>query len=664
MTLDSPLYHWLRAVGYGALLGATTGGLVGLAESSLAAVLGLFTISLPSFLPLTVFYFIAWGAVGAAIGAVVGGWVLLVRRRGSIAHVIHLLNAIIIPLILLVVIGELVNYLVLPRAASPPSLAFDAALLVVCILLGRFILRAGRRRATSGTGTSPFRTRLASACAILVILTAAAAIIPLRQPAEQQDERTQIAEGPSVLLLVADALRPDHLGCYGYERDTSPSIDSLAEDGVVFENAYANAPSTKPSTASFVTSLYPSTLGLYDFYTSLPESAPTLMQEMAKAGYRTAVLSANSFISPLMGFGRDVDYFYYRAPRLTSKTALGRGARMMKVRVPATAWFSDTLEALAGRLPRTMGNVVFRGAGAGIMNEEFLSWIDGDPDAPFFAYVHYMETHTPYNPTPPYDTAFMPDEAGPVLTDFPKYSRGLLPFRTAAPISERDRESLIGQYDGAIAALDNEIGHLIDELESRDLLDRALVVVTADHGDEFHEHKAWGHGHSLHEEVIRVPLIYRLPGARAGGRRVSGLASHVDLMPTILGAAGSPAAESEGLAGSNLWSIIVSGEEIGREPIMFAEHLSGQEYTGTLREFGEKVIYTSYEGKQSIMLFDLTSDPGEQHNLEGERPQVAAALASKLFARREELLSTQRITERKVMDAEALEQLRALGYIR
>ena len=654
---------WMVGSLYSGLIGATFGGLTGLAESGLAAIFGFFTVTPASIFTVAVFYTIAWGVAGLAVGLVVGGIALLSRKLQSLTTLAPVLSALVVSLIVFVTVGELANLFFLPRVLSTPSLLFDGALLVACLMLGRTIFRLIKRRAESGRVARFIRSPLARALAALVVLTAVAAVVPSGRPEEQGAVRTRTATGPNVLLLVADAMRPDHLGCYGYERDTSPNIDSLAGEGVLFENAYANAPATKQSTASYVTSLYPSTLAMNHVSASLPESTPILMEEMSRGGYRTAVLSANPFISPLLGYGRDVDFFYYRAPRLTSKTALGQAARMLAVRVPVASWPDRSLKTLERVLPKVLGRVEFVGDRADVMHQALLSWIDEDPDASFFAYVHYMETHTPYAAVPPYDTAFGPDDGKPILTDFPQYSRGLLPFRLADPIPERDRQSLIGQYDGAIADLDNQIGSLMEELRRRGLAARTLVVVTADHGDEFYEHGAWGHGHSLHEEVIKVPLIFHYPGSLPQGKRIRALVSHVDLMPTLLGAIESTATESEELEGTNLWPALRSGSAPEREKILFAEYLSGLEYTATLRVRDEKLIFTSYEGKEISAVFDLASDPGELRDLSEERPHVRIDLMSRLLDRRQDLLANRKRVELKVLDDEAREQLRALGYI-
>lgn len=663
MTGRRRLRLWPVGSLYSGLVGATFGGFVGLAESGLASIFGFFPVMPTSIFPVAVFYTLAWGIAGLAIGLVLGGIALLGRKPHSFGTLAPVLSAVIVPLILFVTVGELANIFLLPRVLSAPSLLFDGALLVACLMLGRTIFRLIRKRIQSGRAAPFISSPLARAFLVLVLLAVAAAFIQPGHPEEQGAAETRAASGPNVLLLVADAMRPDHLGCYGYALDTSPSIDLLAREGVLFENAYANANATKLSSSSYVTSLYPSTLSMSHVTASIPESTPLLMEAMSKGGYRTAVLSANSFISPLLGYGRGVGFFYYREPRVTSNTALGKVARMHSLQIPGASWLLRSLKVLEKVVPRAAGHAEFVGDRADVMHEALLSWIDQDPDASFFAYVHYMETHTPYAPRPPYDTAFGPNDGTPALTDFPDYPGGFLPFRLADPIPERDHLSLVGQYDGAIADLDNEIGSLMEELRRRGLAERTLVIVTADHGDEFHEHGAWGHGHSLYDEVIKVPLIFHHPGLLPKGCRIAELTSHIDLMPTLLGAVESTAAESEDLAGTNLWPALMSGSVPEREEILFAECTSGLEYMATLRVRDEKLIYTSYEGEEVSVVHDLSSDPGELRDLSDERPEVRIELMSRLLSMRQALLADRRETELKVLDDVAEEQLRALGYI-
>jgi arylsulfatase A-like enzyme len=466
-----------------------------------------------------------------------------------------------------------------------------------------------------------------------------------------------------VVLLLADAMRSDHLGCYGYARNTSPNIDRLAAEGVLFENAYSKAPKTKESTATLVTSLSPSVLGMGRINDSLPESALLLMEEMRKGGYRTAVLSANPLVSPLFGFDRGVDFFYYKTPVITRMTGLGKAAGRIIRQVPNTGWVLRFLKAVAGILPHSVGRAGYAGESSDVMHDALLPWIDEDAGTPFFAYVHYMETHTPYVPRAPYDTMFTPADVAKPLHEFPKYRTGFLPFYTAPPLPASDLQGLIGQYDGAIADLDNEIGVLMRELRSRGLANRTLVVVTADHGDEFYDHQAWGHGHSLHEELIRVPLIFYLPGSLAGGTRSQAVVSLIDLMPTLLGAAGLPVADSEELEGKNLWPAIEAGRDPEGETDLFVECLSGSNYAAALRTGNEKLIFVSYDAREAMTLFDLVSDPHEQHDLSEEQPERTNALASELIARRQALIAQRKQGGRRTLDETTEESLRALGYI-
>lgn len=306
------------------------------------------------------------------------------------------------------------------------------------------------------------------------------------------------APRPSVVLIVVDTLRADRLGVYGNPRGLTPFLDSLASRGTVFQYAYAPSSWTVPSVASLFTSRYPSQHRATTLNAKLVASEITLGETLAAAGYRTAGVTANFRLTQDLGFGQG----FQRWQALLNKEGEG-----VKIR-------GDELR------------------------RESLSAFDklAPTDAPLFLYLQYMEPHPPYDPPPDQRARFQipgVDEARAQALNR-KVLTG--PFKE---LTVDDAAVLASRYDGEVAAVDAEIRELFAALESRGLLTNAIIVITADHGEEFGEHGAFTHGQTLFEPVVRVPLIVIAPGYR-GGQVSNETASLIDVAPTILALAGLP----------------------------------------------------------------------------------------------------------------------------
>jgi arylsulfatase A-like enzyme len=388
------------------------------------------------------------------------------------------------------------------------------------------------------------------------------------------------------------------------------------------------------------------------------------MEEMRRGGRRTAVFSANALVSPLFGFGRGVDFFYSKTFPVMKRTVVGQASIALGWQVPRLKWIRRSLEALQRLVPMTGGGLAYQGESCEALNSAFLSWLDLDTEASFFAYIHYMETHAPFVPPSPYDVLFDPDYDGEKQTDFPPSVRAMLPFTEGTELAERDLENLVAQYDGSIAYFDHNLGLLLRELESRGADEQTLIVITADHGEEFYDHRSWGHGHSLHEELIRVPLIMWCPKHLRPGQRFEAAVRHVDLMPTMLGAVGtSTAGGPGGLVGRNLWLSLVSGHPQLEDPPVYAECFSGTEHARAIRVQDDKLILTQSRDRESIAVFDLSRDPHERHDRSSEVPHLRNALMSELIAVHEDALARKMQTRQIQMDEGTKETLRTLGYI-
>ena len=322
---------------------------------------------------------------------------------------------------------------------------------------------------------------------------------------------------------MVDTLRADHLSCYGYFRETSPTLDRLAREGVLFENSYASGIPTGPGFTSIVTGLYPTSHKYYITPWDVPNSyqlddnIPVLAEMMWDAGYVTAAVdNLINFRSHMKHFVRG--YEYYMNPTKTSR------------------WVHHHVTAAE-------------------VNRMAIPWLRGHSYERFFLFVHYWDPHTPYNQPEGYRKVFrhrrgdysdLKVEKAASYEYVPGWGR-------IGEIVEGDEERSIDLYDGEILYVDNAIAELVETMRDEGILDDTLLIITSDHGEQLGQHGIWGHA-GLHESVIRVPLIVRYPKKFPKGVRVKLYAQQVDIVPTILELAGTPA--SSRLEGVSLLDLV------------------------------------------------------------------------------------------------------------
>jgi arylsulfatase A-like enzyme len=438
--------------------------------------------------------------------------------------------------------------------------------------------------------------------------------------------------GCSVVLISIDTLRADHLGCYGYPRPTSPRIDRLAAEGVLFENAYAPSYHTADSHMSLFSGLHPSVHRVRNATGSrtveaLPAAVRTLPEALREAGLDTAGFHGGGNVSPSYGFGRG--FAEYRA----------------------------TLNDL----------------------RPAIDWLErrrAEPRRPFFLFAHTFRTHDPYLPDPPYDRLWYPEYRGDVFSRAEEFAAHLrtdkfeekrnLFWSRVDPGRPEDVAKIVALYDGAIRQADDEVGALLDAATS--LPQRVLVVLVSDHGEEFFEH-----GGKLHDEVweetLRVPLVIRHPDGRGAGTRVRRRVGLVDLAPTILEALaleplplaqGRPLSRAIRAAGDARPEPVLAEKVVGPPPGAAGEPSLKQ----ALLLGDDKLVTRPGAAGQ---LFDLAADPGEKLDLRQSRAATAERLG--------ELLGKRNALNRKLreaipgaaaaveLDDETVERLRALGYL-
>jgi arylsulfatase len=414
-------------------------------------------------------------------------------------------------------------------------------------------------------------------------LVAAAAVAPkwLRQE-----------PAPLVIVVVFDALRADHLSQYGYPLDTSPGLEKLARRATLFEQAYAPSSYTTASTASLLTGQSPLRHGARRQGASLAAESETLAEVLGAHGFRTRGISFNPVVADATGF---------------------------------TQGFEDFVEREAGS-PFNLYPDIARGI------ERIHAWLEDD-GVPQLVYFQPMNTHGPY---------LVPESAASTLLGRPpddrfRYYGSPMAEILAGEVAKRSEvtpeyvKSAIERYDTAIRYSTDALGAFLETLEAQGKLDEALVVVTADHGDEFFEHGGFSHGYTLYDEVIRVPLIVKLPGQREA-RRVPDRVTLMDVMPTIAEAVGAPA--PVGLDGRSLLAF-TRGEAPPPAPtIPLVVDFSPRLVARGRIEGDHKLIAIdeSYDGlSHALRLFDLGEDPHERTDIATQDPVLTRILHAKLL---------------------------------
>ena len=451
-------------------------------------------------------------------------------------------------------------------------------------------------------------------------------------------------DGPNVVIVTIDTLRADHLGCYGYDRPTSPLLDAVAAEGVVCEDPSAAASWTKPATGTILTGLHPSRHGAlyHGSQLQLPEGERTLAEAFRDAGYVTAGFVSNPNLKKVFLFDRGFDLFFDSPVEDTVTLASIR-----------SSWFGKVLM----RLMRHQFNWKYEND-VHQMNRHVLSWIDENKDNRFFLYAHYIDPHIPYAPPEPHRSDFAQDHG-------------------MALFNERKEKVGIDLYDAEIRYMDDGFGDLVERLKEHGLWENTLLVVTSDHGEEFFEHGVLGHGFSLYQPVVGVPLIFHGPGV-AKGHRIQEPVQILDMPSTVLELAGTG---DERLGDGRSFAQFVRGEEWETPRTYFIESEFGHDehdtrsfvFTG-VREGRWKLVLTEANayfppenpkyGREA--LYDLENDPGETQNLfhEPEHRELVQRLLGELLAHSEHLSQTGfRDVEPAALDAATQESLRALGYL-
>jgi arylsulfatase A-like enzyme len=469
---------------------------------------------------------------------------------------------------------------------------------------------------------------------------------------ENQDRRDDLAvwinpvllsrQGPgpgrrkNVILISLDATRPDHLGCYGYGRPTSPALDELAADGTLFLNTYSQAPYTLASHMTMLTGEFPTTHRVFHVTDALGPSIPTLAERLQARGLLTAAFTGGGLMDARYGYARGFDEFHDRI-------------------------ISQEARDVVGPLWRNVS-----------------SWLARNQDQPFFVFLHTYQVHSPYRAPAPLGTMFLDKSAAWTQVNLEQFI-GAGYVHKYAPLSEPQRRNVIALYDGGIRYTDeNLIRPLLDELKRLGLYDDTLLIITADHGEEFFDHLTWGHSNTLYDELLRVPMVMRFPGGRFRGARVGPNARLVDIVPTVLDELGLARAARK-LDGASLIPLIEGKETKDRFCLsylpdnIFADPMPSKialvqgRYKIILNEKYPDRAHTYFTPPPPDMapveLFDLKEDPGERHNLVGAKGEIVRRMIAELQPYLD-AAKAKTSGSKALVDRELEERLRALGYVK
>jgi arylsulfatase A-like enzyme len=421
-----------------------------------------------------------------------------------------------------------------------------------------------------------------------------------------------LSSGPNFILISVDTLRADHLGCYGYFRNTSPNIDKFAKEGILFRNCVGISSWTLPSHLSMLTGLYPISHGANTRRDKLIDKVLTLPEALKDKGYVTAGFVSGYFVSSEFGYKQQFDIYDERY----------------------LASFKDITSDK--------------------INEAAISWLKQNFSKKFFLFIHYYDVHFDYIPPPPYNVMFDANYQGDLTGK--KY------YKKASITDKRDLEHMIALYDGEIRWTDSHIGKLLEEIERLGVDNRTVIILTSDHGDEFLEHGRKGHGNNLYETTIHTPFILKIPGGEKGVIRDDPI-SPVDIMPTLLALAGVHIKVE--LDGRDLTNLEDKKRAIFSE-LNFKSHIYRDiNIQKSIRLGRYKMIFDFLRGEQKF--FDLKEDPQEKENLMNSESsshiETKKELAEKFFKWLKVREEKQERAVKVELDDVTKKQLKSLGYL-
>jgi len=433
----------------------------------------------------------------------------------------------------------------------------------------------------------------------------------------------------AIVLISIDTLRPDHLNFYGYGRSTSSGIEDVFAGAVVFENAFSTAPWTAPAMASLFTSLHPEqhlvrhgrlgggVRGSVSEQEMLSSSLTTLAEVLRDHGFATVGFTTNPHLKSELGFAQGFDHYHLLIPGITSARKFAAYTDAKEVRAAIEA---------DGAIPRSYDKL--------------------------FLWIHLMDPHAPYYRKRPWVNSYA-EQAGVSPATLPGQVLKLRDLKAPGLDPEQKEEVVRILYDGEIRFVLDEVRAMIDGLA---LPRNTLLILVSDHGESLFEHGIFGHSQSLYDPEIRIPLLIKLPGAGREGRHIADPVSILDVMPTVLDFAGI---DHSGQQGVSLLPLIAGGSRDAEPRALFAEHVRTLRQLRSIRVGRFKLVVDLVSN--GAALYDLETDPGEEHDVSGERPELVAALRAGLDRHVEATLSTGQAPTHEMEPAD-VELLKELGY--
>lgn len=487
----------------------------------------------------------------------------------------------------------------LPEKTHPLSLTADLIILIAALLIGWLFLKAQWGQRFNIRQTMRILRRTAPVLLIVLILLNAGLFL---------DKIINPPRGPNVLLIIIDTLRADHLGCYGYDRNTSPNIDKLAENAVRFENAVSSAPWTTPSIASIMTAQYPARMGFRHDPVKIDDRFVTLAEIFKQNNYRTKGIISHTFLSSELKFDQGFDSYDEENARHRAHVS------------------SESI------------------------TDKAIAYLEKNKTAKHFLFLHYFDPHYDYILHDQYN--FTPEYPGCYYS-----GQSIFDLRACAPcMNRRDIEYVVGLHDSEIAYTDAHIGRLFKKLRELDLFESTLIILTADHGEEFLERgDNWiGHTRKLYQEMIHVPLIIKPPNAEKD--IVEDEFGLINLMPLIVN--------------TDDWSL--PGEREYEKKIMdFLDHadLKNRPVISETRRGAnmQSVILNGWKSicdlrNRTMELYHLDTDPLETHDVYAQNDSLASMMDGLLFDWNQGIDQT--AGEKPEFSEEQIKNLRSMGYIK
>ncbi len=441
---------------------------------------------------------------------------------------------------------------------------------------------------------------------------------------------------PNLLFITIDTLRADHISSYGYQNINTKNINALATGGLLFTNFYSHSPWTRPSFATFFTSLYPSQHGaemnnLTSVNRKLDNENLTLAEILRDNGYVTAAFQGNANAAEKYGFDQGFDLF--------AKSSLHHG----------------------DGLPYPPAKRMYQG---------FKSWLANNKHRKFFVWINYMDPHMPYAPPKKYyQDLWDPNYKGQVTNPFRNYKIG----RSGPLLTKKDKEQIHRLYEAEIRHIDDYIGKTIALLNQTKTADNTLIILSSDHGEEFWEHGGasnqeledfnwgFGHGHTLYDEQIHLPLIIRYPkefGTPGEISKIDQQVRQVDFLPTILDILKIHSKNETVFEGQSLLPLI-KGEKYQTHEVYSESILYGKEKKA-IRTKKYKLIY--HIETEDIELYDLQKDFGETENIAKAHPKIVKSLKDRLLRWMERVKPVTNRENLNQNDSQLKELLDKLGY--